>query len=110
MDEALRTPLSVEESEAWPEKCKEKSNADSPLLEFFKEPVSNNPLVIDQDALTNACYELGYFGFVGNVDISLTNALDKYRQRNEVEIAFKLMFGHLLKNTRVHYDAALEGS
>ena len=95
--------------EAWPEKCEEKSYADSPLLRFFKDPVNNNPLVIDQDALTNACYELGYFGFVGNVDISLTNALDKYRQRNEVEIAFKLMFGHLLKSTRVHSDAALEG-
>ena len=55
------------------------------------------------------CYCLGYFGLVGNVDITLMDALTKYRQRNEVEVAFKLMFQHLLTSTRVHSSAALDG-
>ena len=46
---------------------------------------------------------------VGNVDITLMDALTKYRQRNEVEVAFKLMFQHLLTSTRVHSSAALDG-
>ena len=46
---------------------------------------------------------------MGNVDITLMDALTKYRQRNEVEVAFKLMFQHLLTSTRVHSSAALDG-
>jgi len=42
-------------------------------------------------------------------DITLMDALTKYRQRNEVEVAFKLMFQHLLTSTRVHSSAALDG-
>lgn len=91
---------------ARPKKCEEKGYSDSPLLRFFKAPIKGKPLVIDQDALTNECYGLGYFGFVGNVDISLMNALDKYRQRNEVDVAVRLKLEHRLKSTRVHSDAA----
>ena len=46
---------------------------------------------------------------IGNVDITLLDALKKYRQRNEVEVTFKLMFQHLLTSTRVHSSAAFDG-
>ena len=66
-------------------------------------------LVVNEDAVSYACYGLGYFGLIGNVDISLFDALKKYRQRNEVEVTFKLMFQHLLSTTRVHSSAAFDG-
>ena len=66
-------------------------------------------LVVNEDAVSYACYGLGYFGLIGNVDISLFDALKKYRQRNEVEVTFKLMFQHLLSTTRVHSSAACDG-
>ena len=66
-------------------------------------------MVLNDDAASYACYGLGYFGLVGNVDISLLDALKKYRQRNEVEVTFKLMFQHLLSSTRVHSSTAFDG-
>ena len=66
-------------------------------------------MVLDEAKVSYECYGLGYFGLVGNVDISLMDVLTKYRQRNEVEVAFKLMFQHLLTSTRVHSIAALDG-
>ena len=66
-------------------------------------------LVVNEDAVSYACYGLGYFGLIGNVDISIFDALKKYRQRNEVEVTFKLMFQHLLSTTRVHSSAACDG-
>lgn len=58
-------------------------------------------LVANEDAVN--------YGMVGNVDLSLCDALKKYRQRNEVEITFKLMFQHLLSTTRVHSSVAFDG-
>ena len=46
---------------------------------------------------------------IGNVDITLLDALKKYRQRNEVEVTLKLMFQHLLTSTRIHSSAAFDG-
>lgn len=66
-------------------------------------------LVVNEDAVSDACFCLGYFGLIGNVDISLFDALKKYRQRNEVEVTFKLMFQHLLSTTRVHSSVAFDG-
>ncbi len=84
------------------------SQADRKNLEFF-DVTSEGDLVLDEAKVSYECYGLGYFGLVGNVDISLMDALTKYRQRNEVEVAFKLMFQHLLTSTRVHSSAALDG-
>ena len=94
---------------AWPRKKKNAlSQADKKDLEFFDVPPKGD-LVLDKARVSYECYGLGYFGLVGNVDISLMDALTKYRQRNEVEVAFKLMFQHLLTSTRVHSSAALDG-
>lgn len=65
-------------------------------------------LVVNEDAVSDACFCLGYFGLIGNVDISLFDALKKYRQRNEVEVTFKLMLQHLLSTTRVHSSVAFD--
>lgn len=94
---------------AWPRKKENAlSQADKKNLEFF-DATSEGDLVLDEARVSYECYGLGYFGLVGNVDISLMDALTKYRQRNEVEVAFKLMFQHLLTSTRVHSSAALDG-
>lgn len=94
---------------AWPRKKENAlSQADKKNLEFF-DATSEDDLVLDEAKVSYECYGLGYFGLVGNVDISLMDALTKYRQRNEVEVAFKLMFQHLLTSTRVHSSAALDG-
>lgn len=94
---------------AWPRKKENAlSQADKKNLEFF-EVTDDGGLVLDKARVSYECYGLGYFGLVGNVDISLMDALTKYRQRNEVEVAFKLMFQHLLTSTRVHSSAALDG-
>ena len=94
---------------AWPRKKENAlSQADKKNLEFF-DATSEGDLVLDEAKVSYECYGLGYFGLVGNVDISLMDALTKYRQRNEVEVAFKLMFQHLLTSTRVHSSAALDG-
>lgn len=94
---------------AWPrKKANALSQADKKNLEFF-DATPEGDLVLDKARVSYECYGLGYFGLVGNVDISLMDALTKYRQRNEVEVAFKLMFQHLLTSTRVHSSAALDG-
>ena len=94
---------------AWPRKKENAlSQADRKNLEFF-DVTSEGDLVLEEAKVSYECYGLGYFGLVGNVDISLMDALTKYRQRNEVEVAFKLMFQHLLTSTRVHSSAALDG-
>lgn len=94
---------------AWPRKKENAlSQVDKKNLEFF-DVTSEGDLVLDEARVSYECYGLGYFGLVGNVDISLMDALTKYRQRNEVEVAFKLMFQHLLTSTRVHSSAALDG-
>lgn len=94
---------------AWPRKKENAlSQADKKNLEFF-DATSEGDLVLDEAKVSYECYGLGYFGLVGNVDISLMDALTRYRQRNEVEVAFKLMFQHLLTSTRVHSSAALDG-
>lgn len=94
---------------AWPRKKENAlSQVDKKNLEFF-DATSEGDLVLDEARVSYECYGLGYFGLVGNVDISLMDALTKYRQRNEVEVAFKLMFQHLLTSTRVHSSAALDG-
>ena len=94
---------------AWPRKKENAlSQVDKKNLEFF-DVTSEGDLVLDEAKVSYECYGLGYFGLVGNVDISLMDALTKYRQRNEVEVAFKLMFQHLLTSTRVHSSAALDG-
>lgn len=94
---------------AWPRKKENAlSQADRKNLEFF-DVTSEGDLVLDEAKVSYECYGLGYFGLVGNVDISLMDVLTKYRQRNEVEVAFKLMFQHLLTSTRVHSIAALDG-
>lgn len=84
------------------------SQADRKNLDFFVVTPNGN-LLLDEERVSYECYCLGYFGLVGNVDITLMDALTKYRQRNEVEVAFKLMFQHLLTSTRVHSSAALDG-
>lgn len=94
---------------AWPRKKENAlSQADRKNLEFF-DVTSEGDLVLDEAKVSYECYGLGYFGLVGNVDISLMDVLTRYRQRNEVEVAFKLMFQHLLTSTRVHSIAALDG-
>ena len=94
---------------AWPRKKENAlSQADKKNLEFF-DATSEGDLVLDEARVSYECYGIGYFGLVGNVDISLMDALTRYRQRNEVEVAFKLMFQHLLTSTRVHSSAALDG-
>ena len=82
--------------------------ADRKNLDFFVVTPNGN-LLLDEERVSYECYCLGYFGLVGNVDITLMDALTKYQQRNEVEVAFKLMFQHLLTSTRVHSSAALDG-
>lgn len=84
------------------------SQVDRKNLDFFVVTPNGN-LLLDEERVSYECYCLGYFGLVGNVDITLMDALTKYRQRNEVEVAFKLMFQHLLTSTRVHSSAALDG-
>ena len=93
----------------WPRKKNSVlSQADRKNLDFFVVTPNGN-LLLDEERVSYECYCLGYFGLVGNVDITLMDALTKYRQRNEVEVAFKLMFQHLLTSTRVHSSAALDG-
>lgn len=93
----------------WPrKKISVLSQADRKNLDFFVVTPNGN-LLLDEERVSYECYCLGYFGLVGNVDITLMDALTKYRQRNEVEVAFKLMFQHLLTSTRVHSSAALDG-
>ena len=94
---------------AWPKKRDTQlSNADKKTFEFFNLTPEGD-LVVNNDAVSYACYGLGYFGLIGNVDITLLDALKKYRQRNEVEVTFKLMFQHLLTSTRIHSSAAFDG-
>ena len=94
---------------AWPRKRDTQlSAADKKTFEYFNV-TPKGELVVNEDAVSYACYGLGYFGLIGNVDISLFDALRKYRQRNEVEVTFKLMFQHLLSTTRVHSSAAFDG-
>ena len=95
---------------AWPKKRgTQLSKADEKLYNEFFKLTDKGELVVNDEAVSYACYGLGYFGLVGNVDISLLDALKKYRQRNEVEVTFKLMFQHLLRTTRVHSSAAFDG-
>lgn len=95
-------------AKAWPKK-KTLTKADEDKLKYFVEPKLGKPLVMDKEAVSYDCHALGYFGFVGNIDTTLLDALDKYRRRNEVEVAFKLMFQSMLETTRVHSSPALEG-
>ena len=60
------------------------SQADRKNLDFFVVTPNGN-LLLDEERVSYECYCLGYFGLVGNVDITLMDALTKYRQRNEVE-------------------------
>lgn len=79
------------------------------MLRFFLSPQLGQALVRNEREISFACCHLGYFGFVGNVDVFLQEALAKYRRRNDVEVAFKLMFQNLLSSPRVHSTRALDG-
>lgn len=84
------------------------TNVDRGLLNYFINPTPGMPLCRDKKLVDEDSHLFGFFSMVGNVDESLDEILDKYEQRNEVEVLFKLMFGHLLKTTRVQTSQALE--
>lgn len=84
------------------------TSEDRHLLGYFIDPKPGEPLRRDQSFVNEDSHLLGFFSMVGNVDESLENVLDKYEKRNEVEVLFKLMFGHLLQTTRVQSTQALE--
>lgn len=85
------------------------TKSDREMLRFFVSPELGIPLVVDWVEISNECYRKGYFGFVGNVDLTLPEALATYRRRNEVEVTFKLMLQNLMRTTRVHSSQAFEG-
>ncbi len=84
------------------------TSEDKRLLGYFKNPKPGKPLLRDQTLVNEDSHLFGFFSMVGNVDEPLEKVLDKYEQRNEVEVLFKLMFGHLLQTTRVQSTQALE--
>lgn len=79
------------------------------ILDFFKNPVKGEPLVVDEDFFEQECYVRGFFACISNTDQTPDAVLDKYRTRNEVEVLFRLMIGRLLDTTRVHSTPVLEG-
>lgn len=84
------------------------TTVDRGLLNYFINPTPGEPLCRDKELVDEDSHLFGFFSMVGNIDESLDKILDKYEQRNEVEVLFKLMFGHLLKTTRVQTSQALE--
>ncbi len=66
--------------------------------------------MLDARNFEQYCYELGFFAYVGNRQITKETALSDYAMHNEVEVSFKLMLGHLLRTARVHSTAALDGA
>lgn len=81
---------------------------DRNLLGYFQTPRAGHPLKRKEDLIREDSYLFGYFAMIGNINEDLAAVLDKYEQRNEVEVLFRLMFGHLIKTTRVHSTRALE--
>ena len=75
---------------------------------FFKRPRTGCPLTRDPVQIDAEGYIQGFFAFIGNVNRPLPDVLDTYRKRNEIEVMFRLMFGMLIKSTRVHSTAALD--
>lgn len=85
-------------------------DVDSDLLALCKNPVVGGKVTIDWKAYREQCYLQGFFAMASNVKgLTLERALENYSTRNEVEVIFRLMFQHLLKSTRVHSLAALDG-
>lgn len=85
------------------------ANKDDDKLRFFKDPKVNQPLELDEQTFDLHCYDLGFFAFVSNCDLSLEEALNRYSMRNEAEVAFKQMLGGMMRATRVHSTHALYG-
>ena len=83
--------------------------ADDKRLDFFKDPVPGEPLVLDEYYFDNHCYDMGFFAFVSNRKLPIEQALSHYSLRNEAEVTFKTMMGNLIRTTRVHSTAALNG-
>lgn len=83
--------------------------ADDKRLDFFKDPVPGEPLELDEFYFDNHCYDMGFFAFVSNRKLPIEQALSHYSLRNEAEVTFKTMMGNLIRTTRVHSTAALNG-
>jgi len=102
----LREELDRFSEEIWP---KGNVKKDDYRLSFFKNPKKGKPLEFDGEAYDFYCYDKGFFAFLGNSNLSLEKALDQYSLRNESEVAFKQMLGNVLRTTRVHSTATLNG-
>lgn len=85
-------------------------DTENDLVTLCKNPVVGHKITIDWKAYSQRCYLQGFFAMASNVKgLTLEMALKDYSTRNEVEVIFGLMFHHLLKSTRVHSLAALDG-
>ena len=86
-----------------------KAMPDDPRFKFFFKQQEGYPLSWDANAINEACIAQGCFALMSNTNQSPEMAMDKYSLRNEVEVMFRLMLGDLIKTTRVHSTAALDG-
>lgn len=66
-------------------------------------------LLKNAEAFNEACYLMGFFALCGNVDVSTRGAIELYRERNKVEVDFKLLMKNLLQSSRVHSTVAFHG-
>lgn len=80
---------------------------DDSCYAFFKETAGF--LCKDEDAFNEACYLKGFFALSGNLDLTTRQAIETYRERNTVEIDFKLLLKNLLQSSRVHSTQAFDG-
>ena len=87
------------------ETTRQKMRRDS-LFVFYDE--EDGTLKKNSIRFNEECYMKGFFALAGNVDYGLVEALDRYKERNTIEVDFKLMFQHLLKSTRVHSTQSFE--
>lgn len=65
--------------------------------------------MLDEYYFDNHCCDMGFFAFVSNRKLPIEQALSHYSLRNEAEVTFKTMMGNLIRTTRVHSTAALNG-
>jgi len=76
---------------------------------YDEEELKKGNLVRKNKEIDYDCYCKGFFAFVSNINCGLKEALDLYRERNEVEVSFKVMFKYLLKTTRSHSTINFNG-
>lgn len=87
-------------------KNRDKLRADK-CYPLFKEV--GGLLIRNDEEFDEACYLKGFFALTGNVNLTTRQAIEHYRERNDIEVDFKLLFNHLLQSSRVHSTVAFNG-